>query len=85
MTAVRSLGVEVRIGVHTGECELVDGRVEGVAVHIAARVAALAAAGQLVVSQTVKDLVAGAEIQFNDQGLHTLKGIAEPWRIYEVV
>lgn len=85
LTAVRDLGVEVRIGIHTGECELVDGRVEGVAVHIAARVAALGDAGQVIVSQTVKDLVAGAGIEFKDQGLHALKGISEPWRVFESV
>jgi pimeloyl-ACP methyl ester carboxylesterase len=81
--AVRGLGVDVRVGIHTGECELVEGGIEGVAIHIAARVAAEATAGQVVVSQTVKDLVAGAGIEFEDRGLYELKGISEPWRLYQ--
>lgn len=83
--AVRDLGVDVRIGIHTGECQLVGGDVEGVAVHIAARVAELADPGQVLVSQTVKDLVAGAGINFEDDGMHSIKGISEPWRVFRVV
>ena len=83
--AVRALGIEVRVGIHTGECELVDGGVEGVAVHIAARVAELAEPRRVLVSQTVKDLVAGAGISFEDRGLHSMKGVSEQWRVFQVV
>ena len=69
------LGLEVRAGLHTGECELVDGKVAGIAVHIGARVAAQAQAGEVLVSSTVKDLVAGSGIAFDDRGIHELKGI----------
>ena len=84
LDAVRNLGIELRVGIHTGECELVGDGVEGLAVHIAARVAGLAEPGQVLVSQTVKDLVAGAGIGFSDHGSHTMKGVAEPWRLYQV-
>ncbi len=83
--AVESLGLRVRVGLHTGECVLAKDNVEGVAVHIAARVADLATPGQVLVSQTVKDLVAGSGIAFEDQGTHTLKGIDDEWRLYSVV
>lgn len=83
--AVRDLGIEVRVGIHTGECELVDGGVEGVAVHIAARVAELAEPHRVLVSQTVKDLVAGAGISFEDRGLHSMKGVSEQWRVFQVI
>lgn len=83
--AVKELGLDVRIGIHTGECELVGDGVEGVAVHIAARVAAVAKAGQILVSQTVKDLIAGAGVQLEDRGSHSLKGISDSWRIFEVM
>jgi class 3 adenylate cyclase len=82
--AVRSLGIEVRVGLHTGEVELVGDDVAGIAVHIAARVGALAGAGEVLVSGTVKDLVAGSGICFADRGEHTLKGIPDQWRIFEV-
>ena len=75
------LGVEVRAGVHTGECEVVDGKVAGIAVHTGARVASLADAGEVLVSSTVKDLVAGSGIKFEDRGTHGLKGVGE-WRVY---
>lgn len=83
--AVKELGLEVRIGIHTGECEMVGDGVEGVAVHIAARVAGLAEAGQILVSQTVKDLVAGAGVELEDRGSQSLKGVSGSWRIFEVV
>lgn len=70
---------------HTGECIVNEGRVEGVAVHIAARVADLAAPGQVLVSQTVRDLVAGSGIKFEDQGLYRLKGIEDEWHVFGVV
>lgn len=82
--AVRELGVEVRVGLHTGEVELTDNDVAGIAVHIAARVGALAGAGQLLVSGTVKDLVAGSGIAFADRGEHSLKGVPERWRLWAV-
>src|SRR5215213_1354304 len=82
--AVRTLGLEVRAGVHTGECEVDDGKVRGIAVHTGARVAALAGAGEVLASSTVKDLVAGSGIEFDDRGAHQLKGVPGEWRIYAV-
>jgi class 3 adenylate cyclase len=82
--ASASLGTPVRAGVHTGECELVEGRVAGIAVHIGARVAARARAGEVLVSRTVKDLVAGAGIEFAAAGSHELKGVPGTWEIYRV-
>ena len=79
---VRSLGIEVRAGVHTGECELVDGKVAGIAVHTGARVAGLAGPGEVIVSSTVKDLVAGSGIAFTDYGVHELKGVPGEWRLF---
>ena len=81
-TGIRSLGVEIRAGLHSGECELAGDRVEGIAVHIAARVAAMAGAGETLVSSTVKDLVAGSGVRFTDRGGHTLKGVPGEWRLY---
>jgi class 3 adenylate cyclase len=81
---VRELGLMVRSGLHTGECELVDGKVGGIAVHIGARVAGEAAPGEVLVSSTVKDLVAGSGIQFRDRGAVELKGIPDEWRLYAV-
>jgi class 3 adenylate cyclase len=82
--AVRELGIEIRAGLHTGECELVDGKVGGIAVHIGARVSAQAAPGEVLVSSTVKDLVAGSGLQFADRGAAELKGIPGEWRLYAV-
>jgi class 3 adenylate cyclase len=82
--SVRELGLEVRAGLHTGECELIDGKVGGIAVHIGARIAALAKPGEVLVSSTVKDLVAGSGIEFEDRGEHQLKGIAEAWHLFGV-
>ena len=84
VAAVRPLGIEVRVGLHTGECEVMDGKVGGIAVHIGARVAALAGAGEVLVSGTVKDLVAGSGIRFDDRGEHTLKGVPGAWRLFLV-
>jgi class 3 adenylate cyclase len=83
--SVRELGIEVRAGLHTGECERMNGKVGGIAVHIGARVAAEAGPGDVVVSSTVKDLVAGSGIEFEDRGEHQLKGISEAWHLYAVV
>jgi class 3 adenylate cyclase len=80
--AARSLGLEVRIGLHSGEVELMDEDVGGIAVHIAARVGALAGPGEVLVSSTVKDLVAGSGIGFVDRGAERLKGIPDEWRLF---
>jgi class 3 adenylate cyclase len=82
--SVRSLGVDVRAGLHTGEIELRADDVAGVAVHIGFRVSALAGAGEILVSSTVKDLVAGSGINFDDRGEHELKGVPGPWRLFAV-
>jgi class 3 adenylate cyclase/pimeloyl-ACP methyl ester carboxylesterase len=78
------LGLDVRVGLHTGECELVDGKVAGIAVHTGARVAAKAQPGEVLVSGTVKDLVAGSGLAFQERGQHQLKGIPGEWRLYAV-
>ena len=78
----RQLGIEVRAGVHTGECEVIGDKVGGIAVHTGARVAAMANAGEVLVSHTVKDLVAGSGIRFEDRGAHALKGIPGEWRLF---
>ncbi len=83
--AVAALGLEVRAGVHTGECERVDGKVAGIAVVTGARIAALASAGEVLVSATVRDLVAGSRLAFEDRGLHALKGLPEERQVYAVV
>ena len=82
--AVRPLGLDVRAGLHTGEVELADGKVAGIAVNIGARVAAQADAGEVLVSSTVKDLVAGSGLEFEDRGPATLKGVPGEWRLYAV-
>ena len=82
--SVRELGLELRAGVHTGECELLDGELGGIAVHIGARVAAEAGPGEVLVSQTVRDLVAGSGIELLDRGLTELKGVPGEWRLYSV-
>jgi len=82
--AVRDVGLEVRLGLHAGECEVLDGKVAGIAVAIGARVSARAQAGEVLVSQTVKDLVAGSGIGFDDRGLAELKGVPGQWRLYSV-
>ena len=81
---VRDLGLSVRAGLHTGECEVADGKIAGIAVHTGARVAALAATDEVLVSNTVRDLVAGSGIQFSDRGPHALKGIPGEWRLFAV-
>jgi len=78
------LEVEIRAGLHTGECELVDGKASGIAVHTGARVASRAEPGQILVSSTVKDLVAGSGLTFDDRGTHELKGVPGDWRLYSV-
>jgi class 3 adenylate cyclase len=81
---VHALGLQVRTGLHTGECELVGDGVVGIAVHIGARVAALAGPDEILVSSTVRDLVAGSGLQFVDRGTHSLKGVPDDWRLFVV-
>ena len=83
-TALRDLGLEIRVGLHTGECQLVGEKPGGIAVNIGARVAAEAQPGEVLVSQTVKDLVAGSGITFEDRGIAALKGVPGEWRLYAV-
>ena len=80
--AVSDLGIAIRAGLHTGECEVVDDRVVGIAVHVGARVAGRAEADEVLVSTTVKDLVAGSGLGFGDRGTHVLKGIPGEWRLF---
>ena len=80
-----SIGIEVRAGMHTGEVELIGEDVGGIAVHVAARIAALAEGRTVLVSRTVRDLVAGSGIDFDSFGRHSLKGVAEEWEVYTVV
>ena len=82
--AVRSLGIEIRAGLHTGEIEVQGAQIAGLAVHIAARVMAIARDGRVLVSGTVKDLVVGSGIEFEDLGAHQLKGVPGEWRVHEV-
>jgi class 3 adenylate cyclase len=82
--SMRDIGIEVRAGLHTGECELVDGKVAGIAVHTGARVAAEAGPGEVLVSSTVKDLVTGSGIRFADRGARDLRAVGE-WHLYAVV
>jgi class 3 adenylate cyclase/pimeloyl-ACP methyl ester carboxylesterase len=79
---MRQLEMPIRAGIHTGECEITDGKVAGIAVNIGARIAALADPNEVLVSQTVRDLVSGSGLGFTDRGSHKLKGIAADWRLY---
>jgi len=81
---IRPLSIEVRAGLHTGECEMIDNDVGGIAVHIGARIASLAGASEVLVSSTVKDLVAGSGLRFGDRGSQSLKGVPGEWHIYAV-
>ena len=85
MEALEPTGLEVRAGVHTGEVRTIDRKVGGLGVVIGARVGALAGASEVLVSQTVKDLVAGSGLEFEDAGEHELKGVPDPWHLYRVV
>lgn len=80
--ALSSLGIEIRIGLHTGEVEIVDGKPAGTAVHIGARIMSLAGPSQVVVSRTVKETIAGSGISFEDLGAHQLKGVPGEWQLY---
>lgn len=81
---LRTLGIEIRAGLHTGEVEFLGDDIGGIAVHIAARVAALALANEVLVSDAVPRLVAGSGIEFDDRGSHELKGVPGEWRLYAV-
>lgn len=85
VAGVRELGLEMRAGLHTGEVELEGDAVRGIAVHIGARVSSLAGPNEVLVSQTVKDLVAGSDFRFQDRGEHELKGVPDRWRVYAVM
>jgi class 3 adenylate cyclase len=82
--SLRDLDLEVRAGLHTGECERDGERMTGIAVHIGARVAAMAGPGEVLVSRTVKDLVAGSGIELDDRGEHELKGVPGDWQLFSV-
>jgi class 3 adenylate cyclase len=83
--AIEAIGLTIRAGIHTGEVELTEDDVQGIAVHIGARVSALAGPGQVFVSSTVRELVVGSGLEFEDRGSHVLKGVPGEWRIFEVV
>ncbi|RDH75685.1 hydrolase [Mycolicibacterium moriokaense] len=82
--AVAALGIEVRAGLHTGECEVRGEDIGGIAVHIGARVSALAGPGEVLVSSTLRDLVIGSGLEFDDRGAHQLKGVPGEWRLFAV-
>ena len=82
--ALQALEIEIRAGLHTGECEVSDGKIAGIAVSIGARISSVAAPGEVLVSSTVKDLVGGSGLQFEDRGEHQLKGVPEAWRLFAV-
>ena len=82
--SVASLGIAIRAGLHTGECEVMGEKISGIAVHIGARVMEKAVPGEVLVSSTVKDLVAGSGLHFNDRGVYTLKGIPDKWHLFQV-
>ena len=84
LEGVAALGLTVRAGIHTGECEVFSGRLSGIAVHVGARISALAAPGTLLASSTAKDLMVGSGIQFHDRGTQKLRGVPGEWRLFEV-
>jgi class 3 adenylate cyclase len=83
--AIKPLGLEIRAGLHTGEVDTSGEKVSGIAVNIGARVREMAGASEILVTQTVKDLVAGSGLAFEDRGVHALKGVPDEWRVYAVV
>jgi len=82
---VRDFGIEIRAGIHTGECELIDGKAGGISVTTGSRLCGLARPSEVLISRTVKDLVAGSGLAFEDRGEHELKGVPDRWRLYRVV
>ena len=85
VASVRDLSIEIRTGVHTGEMQTIDGKAGGIAVTLGARVAGMAAPSEVLVTQTVRDLVTGSGLVFEDGGEHELKGVPDRWRVYRVV
>ena len=83
--AVKRLGIEIRVGIHTGECELQGRTLTGMAVHVAARIQGVAGSGEILVSSTVKDIVVGSNTRFDDRGQHSLKGAPGEWRLFSLV
>ena len=83
--ATRQLGLSLRMGIHTGECEIRDGSLEGLAIHIAARVSGMASGGEILVSRTVKDLIAGSGIELEDFGTHSLRGVPDEYQLFKVI
>ncbi|MEP6477183.1 MAG: adenylate/guanylate cyclase domain-containing protein, partial [Actinomycetota bacterium] len=83
--SVKALGLDVRAGVHTGECEVIDGKPGGLSAVVGARIGGIAGAGEVLVSQTVRDLAGGSGLRFEDAGEHELKGVPDHWRLYRVV
>jgi hypothetical protein len=81
---IRELGLELRIGIHTGECEVIEDDITGMAVNIAARIAGLAGPSEVLVSSTVRDLVMGSDLRFVDAGTHQLKGVPGEWHVFQV-
>jgi len=81
-SVMRELGLAVRVGLHTGECVVLGGKVRGLAVHAAARVMRKAVGGEVLVTRTVRDVVSGSDLRFEDRGLHELDGLAGPWRLF---
>ena len=82
--AIGLLGIAIRAGLHTGECDVIGDKVSGIAVHVGARVCAAAGPNEVLVSSTVKDLVAGSGLRFEDRGFQELKGVPDEWRLYAV-
>jgi class 3 adenylate cyclase len=82
---VRGIGIEIRAGIHTGECERMESKFGGLAVTIGSRVASQAGPSEVLVSQTVKDLVAGSGLMFEDAGEHELKGVPDRWHLFRVL
>jgi class 3 adenylate cyclase len=82
--AVHELGIEIRAGLHTGECEIRGNDIGGIAVHIGARVSALAEGNDVLVSSTLRDLVIGSGLEYEDRGVHQLKGVPGEWHLYAV-
>ena len=85
VVGVRDIGIEIRAGVHIGEVQMINDKVGGIAVSVGARVAALADPGEVLATSTVKDLVAGSGLEFQDTGEHELKGVPDRWRLYRLV
>ena len=85
VAAVSKLGVSIRAGLHTGEAQAAEGKIAGIAVHIASRVMSLASPGEVLVSGTLRDLVAGSDLEFRDRGMHELKGVPGEWQLWALV